>query len=248
MSFGIVAMFQSELPRYLPTADELPCSDDTPVDNELQELIPSLLKSILQILWAERMDWFFGIDMGIYYHPEQPPIVPDGFLSLGVERFYDEELRPSYVLWEEQVVPSFVLWEEQVVPSFVLEVVSITPEREYTSKLDEYARMGVLYYVIYNSKRRRKPKLETHKLVNGRYELQESNPKWMPEIGLGIGYERGDYCGLTRDWLYWYTEDGQRYPTPEEQIKQGQIQIDRERNRANKLAAKLRLLGIDPDE
>jgi hypothetical protein len=46
-------MFQSELPRYLPTADELPCSDDTPVDNELQELIPGLLKSILQILWAD---------------------------------------------------------------------------------------------------------------------------------------------------------------------------------------------------
>jgi hypothetical protein len=78
--------------------------------------------------------------------------------------------------------------------------------------------------------------------------LQASNPFWMPEIGLGIGYERGDYSGLTRDWLYWYTEDNQRYPTPEEQIKQGQIQIDRERNRANKLAAKLRLLGIDPDE
>jgi Uma2 family endonuclease len=57
-------MFQSELPRYLPTADELPCSDDTPVDNELQELIPGLLKSILQILWADRMDWFFGITYG----------------------------------------------------------------------------------------------------------------------------------------------------------------------------------------
>ncbi len=251
-------MFQSELPRYLPTADELPCSDDTPVDNELQELIPGLLKSILQILWVDRMDWFFGIDMGIYYHPEQPPIVPDGFLSLGVERFYDEDLRPSYVLWEEQVVPSLVL-----------EVVSVTPGREYTSKLDEYARMGVLYYVIYNSKRRRKPKLEIHKLVNGTYELQASNPLWMPEIGLGIGYERGAYGGLTRDWLYWYDENNQRYPTPEEQIKQiqseatkaqrelllvqrevsqVQLQADRERQRSAKLAAKLRSLGVDPDE
>jgi hypothetical protein len=47
--------------------------------------------------------------MGIYYHPEQLPIVPDGFLSLSVERFYDEELRPSYVLWEEQVVPNWQL-------------------------------------------------------------------------------------------------------------------------------------------
>jgi Uma2 family endonuclease len=244
MSFGTVAMFQYELPRYLPTADELPCSDDTPVDNELQELIPGLLKSILQILWIDRLDWFFGIDMAVYFHPEQPPIVPDGFLSLGVERFYDEELRPSYVLWEEQVVPSFTL-----------EVVSITPGREYTSKLDEYAKMGVLYYAIYNSKRRRKPKLEIHKLVNSRYELQDSNPFWMPEIGLGIGYERGDYCGLTRDWLYWYKEDNQRYPTPAEQIRQtqqeviqSQIQIEQERQKSNRFAAKLRALGIDPDE
>jgi Putative restriction endonuclease len=162
---------------------------------------------------------------------------------LGVERFYDEELRPSYVLWEEQVVPSFVL-----------EVVSVTPGREYTSKLDEYARMGVLYYVIYNSKRRRKPKLEIHKLVNGKYELQDRNPVWMPEVCLGIGCERGDYGGLTRDWLYWYDENNQRYPTPAEQIRQGQRQVvqaqnqaDRERQRAEILAAKLRSLGIDPD-
>jgi hypothetical protein len=147
----------------------------------------------------------------------------------------------------------------------VLEVVSVTPGREYTSKLDEYAKMGVLYYVIYslekvlhlgkpqdrtfrNSKRRRKPKLEIHKLVRGQYELQDRHPFWMPEIGLGIGYERGNYCGITRDWLYWYTENNQRYPTPAEQIEQGQMQIDRVLDRSNRLAAKLCALGIDPDE
>jgi Uma2 family endonuclease len=98
-----------KLPRYLPSAEELPDSDETPVDKELQELIPGLLKAILLILWSERMDWFFGVDMGIYYHPDNPPIVPDAFLSLGVERVYDEELRPSYVLWDENVIPQFGL-------------------------------------------------------------------------------------------------------------------------------------------
>ncbi|MEO0844355.1 MAG: Uma2 family endonuclease, partial [Cyanobacteria bacterium J06643_5] len=98
-------MLEYNLPRYLPSAEELPDSDETPVDNELQELIPGLLKAILLILWGERMDWFFGVDMGVYYHPDKLPIVPDGFLSLGVERFYDEELRPSYVLWDENVIP-----------------------------------------------------------------------------------------------------------------------------------------------
>ncbi|AFZ06283.1 protein of unknown function DUF820 [Oscillatoria nigro-viridis PCC 7112] len=243
-------MLQYNLPRNLPSADELPDSDETPVDNELQELIPGLLKAILLILWSERMDWFFGIDMGIYYHPDKPAIVPDAFLSLGVERFYDEELRPSYVVWDENVMPLFVL-----------EVVSQNYRKEYSTKLEEYQALGVLYYVIYSSRRRRKPRLEVHKLVNGKYELQSGNPVWMPEISLGIGCERGNYSGVTREWLYWYDADGKRYLTPEEQVKQEaqraeqleqraeQLeqraqQLDR---RAQQLAQRLRELGVDPD-
>ncbi len=57
----------------LPSSEELPDSDDTPVDNELQDLIPGLLKALLAMAWPERMDWFFGIDMGIYYDPDLPP-------------------------------------------------------------------------------------------------------------------------------------------------------------------------------
>ncbi|MBH8577019.1 Uma2 family endonuclease [Nostocaceae cyanobacterium CENA369] len=236
-------MLEYNLPKYLPSAEELPDSDETPVDNELQELIPGLLKAILLLLWAERMDWLFGIDMGIYEDPEKPAIVPDAFLSLGVERVYDEELRPSYVLWDENVVPILVL-----------EVVSQNYRKEYTNKLYEYERLGILYYVIYSSRRRRKPRLEVHKLVNGKYQLQEGNPVWLPEIGLGIGCERGNYCGMTREWLYWYDEQGQRYPTPEEQIKEAknraqvaEQRAQQEAQRAQQLAEQLRALGINPD-
>ncbi|MEG4498699.1 Uma2 family endonuclease [Microcoleus sp. F10-C6] len=228
-------MLQYNLPRNLPSADELPDSDETPVDNELQELIPGLLKAILLILWSSRMDWFFGIDMGVYYHPDKPAIVPDGFLSLGVERFYDEELRPSYVVWDENVMPLFVL-----------EVVSQNYRKEYSTKLEEYQALGVLYYVIYSS-RRRKPRLEVHKLVNGKYELQSGNPVWMPEIGLGIGCERGNYSGVTREWLYWYDADGKRYLTPEEQVKHEAQRAEQLDRRAQQLAQRLRELGVDPD-
>ncbi|HLP91208.1 MAG TPA: Uma2 family endonuclease [Nostocaceae cyanobacterium] len=244
--------------KYLPSAEELPDSDETPVDNELQELIPGLLKAILLLLWADRMDWFFGIDMGIYYDPDKPAIVPDAFLSLGVERFYDEELRPSYVLWDEKVLPSFVL-----------EVVSPTSGKEHTTKLKKYESLGVLYYVVYDSRRRKKPQLEVYKLVNGEYQLLSGNPVWLPEIGLGIGNERGNYCGVTREWLYWYDETGKRYPTPQEQIsiaqqqaqfaeqrvrfaeqraKQEAQRAQQEAQRAQQLAEKLRELGIDPDQ
>ena len=51
--------------QYLPTEEDLPDSDDTPVDNELQNLLPALLRGILSLLWAERMDWCFGVNMGV---------------------------------------------------------------------------------------------------------------------------------------------------------------------------------------
>lgn len=43
----------------LPTSAELPDSNDTPVDSELQNLIPNLLVAILALVWAERSERFF---------------------------------------------------------------------------------------------------------------------------------------------------------------------------------------------
>ncbi|MEH2028154.1 MAG: Uma2 family endonuclease [Nostoc sp.] len=220
----------------LPSSEELPDSDDSPVDNELQDLIPGLLKAILAMAWPERMDWYFGVDMGIYYDPDLPAIVPDGFLSLGVERFYDENLRPSYVLWEEKRVPVLAL-----------EVVSQKYRGEYSTKKSEYAKLGILYYVVYNPNRRRKPRLEVYKLVNNAYELHDGNPVWLPEIGLGIGMERGTYLGIPREWLYWYDQQGQRLFTPQEQAKLAQQEAQEALRRVQLLAERLRSLGIDPD-
>ena len=83
----------------------------------------------------------------------------------------------------------------------------------------------------------------------------------MPEIGLGIGCERGNYSGVTREWLYWYDADGTRYLTPQEQIKQSAERLQQESQRAQQesqraeqldqraeqLAQRLRELGVDPD-
>jgi Uma2 family endonuclease len=90
--------------RQLPSSTELPCSDDTPVDNEDQNFIPNLLLFLLQYIWANRNDWFFSVDMGVYHTTGVSPlvpIVPDGFLSLGVERRKEGKSRKSYVVWEE---------------------------------------------------------------------------------------------------------------------------------------------------
>jgi Uma2 family endonuclease len=93
----------------LPTSEELPCSDDTPVDNEYQNTIPNWLLAVLEQIWEHRQDWFFGVDMGIYDRDAQqkrsPAIIPDGFLSVGVQRHKREGRgRLSYVLQEEHGV------------------------------------------------------------------------------------------------------------------------------------------------
>ena len=234
--------------QYLPSAEELPDSDDTPVDNELQNLIPNLLRAILAWLWAERTDWFLGINMGVYYEPKTDAIVPDSFLSLGVERFKEgNKLRPSYVIWQEN----------NIVPLWVLEVVSKTPGNEYGNKMTKYAEMGVLYYTIYNSdywQRDEHDPFEVYRLENGVYVRQSGNPVWMPEIDLGIGCERGTHEGCTRDWLYWYDEQGNRFPAPANVIEQERQRAEIERLRANQLEQQLEALitklqerGIDPN-
>jgi Uma2 family endonuclease len=237
-------MLDYSLRKSLPTAQDLPDSDDTPVDNELQELIPHLLKSILAMIWSDRWDWYFGIDMGIYYDPEKSAIVPDGFLSLGVPRIKDENLRPSYVLWEEENVPILVL-----------EVISKTSNQEYTKKKKIYEQIGIQYYLIYNPQRRRKPRLEVYSLENQEYVLLgNKSPVWLEEIGLGIGLDTGTDQGVTREWLYWYDENGERLLTPEERSRQAEtkaqqaeFQKQQAETKAERYARRLRELGIDPD-
>jgi Domain of unknown function (DUF4351)/Putative restriction endonuclease len=204
-----------------PTEEDLPETDGKPVDNELQVLAPGLLRSILAFIWAERFDWFFGVNLGIYPLPYEPAICPDGFLSLGVDRVRDsEKLRLSYVVYHEKVMPQWVL-----------EVVSRTPGGEYDSKFERYAEMGVLYYAIYNPSYTRRDKheiFELYRLENGQYVRQQGNPIWMPEIGLGIGRERATQEGVHRDWLYWYNEAGDRYLPLENALEQERILRERE--------------------
>ena len=230
--------------QYLPTSNELPDSDDTPVDNEDQNFVPNLLLFLLEYIWKNRDDWYFGVDMGIYHTTgasPRVPVIPDGFLSLGVERRKNGGSRSSYVMWEENHTP----------PILTLEVVSHSYGDEYEKKLDIYRKLGVKYYVIYNPKFWRRDghlPFEVYKLVDGDYQLQIGEPLWMPEIGLGIGRAVLPTDRFRREVLSWFDERGQRYLTTEEQA-------DIERQRANiaqeqveLLLAKLRSLGIAEEE
>ncbi len=223
-------IYLSDPEHRLPTAEQLPSSDDTPVDNQLQNDIPNLLLQVLADLWAQRDDWYFGIDMAIYYDPNQPAIVPDAFLAVGVQRFVGDRGRLSYVLWQEQVVPLLVL-----------EIISEKYSGEYDSKMAKYAAIGIPYYFVYNLDSGRKgrfrlhQRLEVYRLTAGGYQLQDTPHQrlWLPEICLGLGVEVAEQMGWQREWFFWYNQRGDRYLTPPE--------------KAQRLAQKLQKLGINPD-
>ena len=177
--------------------------------------------------------------MGIYYDPSLPAIVPDGFLSIGVERFVGENGRLSYVFWEEDNIP----------PILAIEIVSKTYGGEYERKKEIYADLGIPYYAVYlpnQQSRRKRQSLEVYALVEGRYQLLEETPVWLPEIVLSLGRGRGTYLGREREWLYWFDNTGNRLPTPEERVEQAQAQAEEERLRADRLAKKLEELRVDP--
>jgi hypothetical protein len=224
------------------------------VDNEDQNLLPNLLLLLLIHLWSARMDWYFGVDMAVYHTTgvsPKVPVVPDGFLSLGVERKKGGKSRRSYATWEEN----------SVVPIFVLEMVSHRPGGEYDEKLEIYAKLGVLYYLIYNPefwRRDQQQPFELYKLVDGEYRLQVGEPYWMPEIGLGIGRYQGEVGGVSQEILTWYDDQGDRCLSEAEQersrAEQEQIRAEQERTRAEqeqrqreRLEAYLRSQGIDPN-
>jgi Uma2 family endonuclease len=253
--------------RHLPTAEELPSSDETPVDNQLQNDIPNLLLSLLASIWAGRDDWYFGVDMAVHYSPDEPAIVPDGFLAIGVKHDTGERGRLSYVLWEER----------NIMPIFTLEVISESYNSEYEDKFADYEALGILYYAIYNplsgrkGRFKKRARLEVYRLISGKYELLplENNRVWLPEIGIGFGYEQGEHIAWNREWLYWYDESGSRYLTGDERAVKAEIvatqqsliaqqerqqklqerqQKLQERQQKEKLANYLRSMGIDPDE
>lgn len=246
-----------------PSSTDLPDSDETPVDNELQNLAPNLLLAMLSYLWGDRNDWFFGVDMGIYSIPDKKykAIVPDGFLSVGVERRKNPPRgRLSYVLWEEN----------DVVPCLVLECVSHSYGDEYDKKAQKYAALGVKYYVIYNPDHWQRDKhepFEVYELRGGFYSRLAGEPVWLEDLNIGIGRAEGIYKGWQREWLYWYDAAGEKSLSPDEQIavatQRTQLEAQRadaesqradaaeaafqqEQQRAELLAQKLKALGIDP--
>lgn len=220
-------MTQISLP---PTQANLPSEDDVPMETQRHKLQMELLIDAITVWLEGREDGYVGGDMFVYFSLAQVRNQdfrgPDFFLVLGVPK--GERL-------------SWVTWEEGKTPDVVIELLS-----DSTAGVDKGEKKQIYQNQL------RVPEYfwfdpfdpedwAGFQLQQGIYQPILPNPQGQLTsriLSLSLVRWRGVYKSVETTWLRWADLDGQVLPTGEE----------RERQRADRYAQRLRELGIDPDE
>ena len=241
--------------------------DDTPVDNFQSEQQQRLLVEPLYSSQAIASPFLAAANVGLFYLLDGDPIVPDAMLSLGVQRPED---------YSEKRYRSYFVWELGKVPDVCVEVVSNQEGNELIvdrasqrkgktrSKKEIYAQIKVPYYVVFDpleyvqdADRMNGALLRVWTISPTGYQeltpaeglAQPGQFVWLEGAGIGLALWEGQFeADQTRLWLRWCDRDGHVIPTGAEGQAIARQQAETERQRAERLAARLRELGIDPDE
>jgi len=202
-----------------------PESDGKPMaDNTKQFRWIVTLEGGFEALFRDREDVFVAGDLFWYPVEGRPDIrmAPDVMIVFGRPKGD----RPSYKQWEE----------ENIAPQVVFGVLSPSNSLlEMAKKLEFYDRYGVEEYYLYDP--------ETGDFTgwirgeDGRLRVIDEIQGWVsPRLGVRFEIEDGE--------LRIIRPDGQRFMT----YLELQQQAEHERQRAAKLAQRLRELGIDPEQ
>jgi Uma2 family endonuclease len=199
-------------------------SDEPPVESELHLRQIILLLKCLEWLWQDRNDFYAAGNLTIYYSPRQRKSEdfrgPDFFVVLGTER----KTRKSWAVWEE----------DGKYPNVIVEILS--PKTAETDKgfkkrlyQNTFRTYDYFWFDPYTLE------FAGFHLVDGEYQPLEPNTQgqfWSQQLNL--------YLGIYQEKLRFFTAEGELVSTPEEVAQ-------KETQRADRLAAKLRELNLDPD-
>jgi Uma2 family endonuclease len=200
-----------------------PDSDGQPMaDNTQQFRWIVLLKENLECLFAADPQVFVAGDF-LWYPVEGHPeirVAPDAMVVFGRPKGD----RGSYRQWEES----------DIAPQVVFEVLSPGNRlTEMAKKLQFYDRYGVEEYYIYDPDRN---DLSGFQRLKGKLTVLDDMTDWVsPRLGIRFV--------LMPDDLLIYYPNGQRFLTTVELTQQ----VAQEKQRADRLAAQLRALGVEPD-
>ncbi|MGB0564606.1 MAG: Uma2 family endonuclease [Spirulinaceae cyanobacterium] len=226
----------------------LPCnlySDEPPMETNLHLRQMLLLISCLDWLWRDRTDYFATGNLTVYYSPQKIKSRdfrgPDFLVVLGTE----QKPRRSWTVWEEG----------GKYPNLIVEILS-----DSTATVDRTTKKQ-LYQDIFRTPEYFWFDPDTLEfcgfvLVGGVYEPiapDAAGRLWSRQLELSLGIEESQ--------LRLFTPDGVLVPTPaeaalqaeqaaqqaEQAAQQATQQTAAAQQQSERLAAKLRELGVDPD-
>ena len=219
----------------LPDHTQLPESDGTFVKNWQEHpqsiLLTDSIQPVLQKLYPDSQ-YFIGQDLGIYWRITEPPEkgaeAPDWFYVPSVPPTLNGKTRRSYVLWQEFIAPSIVL---EFVSGNGAEERDKTPWKGKFWIYEQVIRTP--FYGIYEVN---KASIEVYELIGGQYQLLAANERGhypITSMGVELGLWQSEYLAMDLPWLRWWDLQGNLLLTGEE--------------RANRLTAQLRALGVEPE-
>lgn len=186
-----------------------------------QEKQQRLLTGPLLDSWSSAPPFVAMADVGLFVQVDEPPVVPDMLLSVDVSLPADLAAKKNR---------SYFVWRYGEPPDVVIEVVSNREGRELAEKRARYERIRVARYVVFD------PfgllgdlRVRCFELAGERY-VDRLDPRF-ESLGLSLVEWQGRFEDHHDRWLRWADLDGVPIPTAAE--------------RAQKLAQKLRELGID---
>jgi Putative restriction endonuclease len=240
--------------------------DDTPVDNFQSEKQQRLLVEPLYSCWSPGMPFIAAANVGLFYGLKLDPIVPDAFLSLNVQMPAD---------WSQKKNRSYFVWEFGKLPEVAIEIVSNRKGNELDSKQQTYAQIGIAYYAVFDPLQQLQGQDELNGALlqvwelTGKHYVELPAPFWLEAVGLGLTLWEGKFENLSGIWLRWCDRSGQVIPTgaeraeaesqrAEAESQRAEAESQRaeaerqageaERQRGDRLADRLRAMGVNPDE
>ncbi len=225
------------LEAIMPDATQLE-SDEPEMESSLHYSQLLLLVSCLEWYWRDTSNYFIGANLTIYFSRQQLKNKefrgPDFFLIKNTEK----KPRSSWVVWEE----------DGKYPNLIIELLSkdtASVDRNLKKELYQDRFRTPEYFWFYPQTL----EFAGFRLVGDKYQpipVDEEGKRWSEQLGL--------YLGVYQEQLRYFTAEGQLVARPEEdalqaiaEAQQAQSLAQLERLRAEKLAAKLRSLGINPD-
>ena len=246
---------------------------DEPVESNLQPLLAAALRESLELAGLILAANLIASNFGICATVTGKTVVkaPDWVYVRSVKPLPEGEIRRSYTPHLEGDVPTIVM---EFISETEGSEYSINPHYPYGKWYFYEQILQIPLYIVFHPKTVELEVYRLGANKYEQQSPDEHNRYWIEELSLFLGVMRGKKAEMTADWLRWWDQSGnlllwgseqqeadrqqieqerqcaeqerQRAEQERQRAEEAEVALEQERSSNQRLAEKLRELGIDP--